>query len=94
MRVTRSTIGIYDPSFHISPLFVRLKPVLVRDDLVAVIGRMSNSGNRVSIYRIVDLVTSMHERIRDRSGPVRSWYASCLPIIDGVDPSPENSRRP
>ena len=52
MRVTRSTIGTYDPGFHIAPLFIRLKSILARDGLVAVIGRMAGSGNRVSIYRI------------------------------------------
>jgi len=49
---TRSTIGIYDPVFHITPLCIRCKPILARDGIVAVIGRMTTLGNRVSIYRI------------------------------------------
>ena len=52
MRVTRPTIGIYDPVFHVAPLFIRLKSILARDGLVAVMGRMAVLGNRVSIYRI------------------------------------------
>ena len=35
----------------------------------------------------------MREGIRHRSGHVGYRDASCLPVIDGVDPSPENSRR-
>ena len=35
----------------------------------------------------------MHEGTRHRSGHVRIRDASCLPVIDGVDPFLENSRR-
>ena len=42
---------------------------------------------------ILDLVTCMRARIRHLSGHVRSGVPSRLPVVDGVDPSPNNSRR-
>ena len=49
---TRSTIGVYDPVFHITPLCIRCNPILARDGIVAVIGIVAIVGNGVSIYRI------------------------------------------
>ena len=65
MRVTKSTIDIYDPGFHIALLLIRLQSILARDGLVAVIGKMAGLGNRASIY----LIETEHAR-KDTS-PVR-----------------------
>ena len=50
MHVTRSKIGISDPVFHILLLFILPKSILARDGLVAVMGTMTDLGNKVSIY--------------------------------------------